>query len=81
MVNFLNLQKFYARKDIINTFDANVLGHSIKEIKALFSQELISPEISKDEATVSDDNQPIGEETYFVPSIPWHSNEVILIFC
>lgn len=59
-----------------------ILGHPIKEIKALFARELISPEISEDEATIknkANDDQPISEEIYYVPFIPWRSNEVIII--
>jgi len=55
------------------------LGHPIKEIRALFAQELISPEISEDEATIQkkSNDHPTSEEIYFVPSIPWRSNEVL----
>ena len=56
------------------------MGHPIKEVKALFARELISPEISEDETTIqkkSSDDQPISEEIYFVPSIPWCSDEVL----
>ncbi|PKK72073.1 hypothetical protein RhiirC2_777625 [Rhizophagus irregularis] len=41
---------------------------------------LISPEISEDEATIKDiANDEISEEIYYVPSIPWRSNEAIKV--
>jgi hypothetical protein len=57
------------------------LGHPIREIKALFARELISPEISEDEATIQkkSNDQPTSEEIYYVPFIPWRSNEVLFI--
>jgi hypothetical protein len=54
------------------------LGHPIREVKALFARELISPEISEDEDTTQKPNdQPVTEEIYFVPFIPWRSDEVL----
>ena len=60
-----------------------MLGHPIKEVKAIFARELISPEISEDETTIeskkqqnTDGNQL--EEIYFIPSITWHSNKVMI---
>ncbi|CAG8674862.1 1050_t:CDS:2 [Funneliformis mosseae] len=41
-----------------------ILGHPIREIKALFAQELISPKI---------------KEIYYVPFIPWHIDEAIRV--
>ena len=81
-VYFNNLQKFNARRHAINTFETEILGHPINEIKALFARELISPEISEDEnelegSQVADDKQPTSEEIYFVPFIPWRSDEVL----
>jgi hypothetical protein len=57
------------------------LCHPIKEIKALFARELISPEISEDEATIQKkpDDQSTSEEIYFVPFIPWRTDEVLFI--
>ena len=42
----------------------------------------MSPEISEDEnelerSQIVDDNQPTSEEIYFVPFIPWRSDEVL----
>ena len=51
------------------------MGHPIVEVRALFSRELMSPEISEDEESHND--EPKSEETYFVPFIPWRSNEVL----
>jgi len=55
------------------------LGYPIKEVKALFARELISPEISDNETTTQkkSNDQPTSEEIYFVPFIPWRSNEVL----
>ncbi|CAG8707165.1 15006_t:CDS:2, partial [Rhizophagus irregularis] len=78
--NNRTLKKFNARNSVIDTFDVEILGHPIKEIKALFARELISPEISEDEATIKDKaNDEISEEIYYVPSIPWRSNEAIKV--
>lgn len=76
------LQKFNARNNAINTFETEISGHSIKEVKALFARELISPEISENETITqknSNGNQPKTEEIYFVPFIPWRSDEVLSI--
>lgn len=78
----LILQKFNARNDAIDKFGTEILGHSVKEVKPLFARELISPEISEDEATIknkANNDQLITEEIYYVPSIPWRSNEVLFI--
>ncbi|CAG8638456.1 2018_t:CDS:2 [Funneliformis caledonium] len=54
--NNRTLKKFQMRRDIIDTLDTKKLGYLIKEVKALFAQELISPEISEDEDTLFDIN-------------------------
>ncbi|GBB88211.1 hypothetical protein RclHR1_14760003 [Rhizophagus clarus] len=81
--NNRTLKKFNARNSTIETFDMEILGHPIKEIKALFARELISPEISEDEeATIknkANDDQRTLEEIYYVPFIPWRSNEAIKV--
>ena len=57
------------------------MGHPIKEVRTLFARELMSPEISDDEATIpkkpDDQHQSTPEEIYFVPFIPWRSDEVL----
>ncbi|CAB4387638.1 unnamed protein product [Rhizophagus irregularis] len=46
----------------------------------LFARELISLEISEDKATIKDKaNDEISEEIYYVPFIPWCSNETIKV--
>ncbi|CAG8717805.1 7356_t:CDS:2, partial [Funneliformis caledonium] len=53
--NNKTLKKFQMRRDIIDTLDMKKLGYPVKEVKALFAWELISPEISEDEDTRSDE--------------------------
>ncbi|PKY62329.1 hypothetical protein RhiirA4_488620, partial [Rhizophagus irregularis] len=67
--------KFNARKDAISALNTEVLKYPIKEVRILFSRDLMSPEISEDEEVYGHNS----EETYFVPSIPWRSDEAIKI--
>ncbi|PKY56241.1 hypothetical protein RhiirA4_476391 [Rhizophagus irregularis] len=60
------------QKDAISALNIKVLKYPIKEVRILFSRDLMSPEISEDEEVHHGNN---SEEKYFVPSIPWCSNE------
>ncbi|CAG8728501.1 16944_t:CDS:2, partial [Funneliformis caledonium] len=61
--------KFNAQMDTIDTFNTEILGHLIKEVRVLFARELMSSKISEDEVTIKkskkSNEQPILEEIYF----------------
>ncbi|CAG8770143.1 1192_t:CDS:2, partial [Funneliformis caledonium] len=75
-----NQYEFNIQRYAIDAFGLEILGHLIREIKALFARELISPEISEDKAEsegsqIANNKQSTSEEIYYVPFIPWHNDE------